>query len=103
MDGASRMRAIWSVLIPLLRPGLVTAGLLAFMLSWNEFFFALVLNPNPDAWTVQLAVAGMYNVRVQSYGTMAAGSVLAAIPTILITLIFQRYLVQGVLTGAMKT
>jgi multiple sugar transport system permease protein len=102
MDGASRVEAIRRVVIPLVRPGLVTAGLLAFMLSWNEFFFALVLNPDPDAQTIQLAVAGMYNVRVQSYGVMAAGSVLAALPTIVITLIFQRYLVQGVLSGAVK-
>jgi multiple sugar transport system permease protein len=102
VDGCSRLQAMWHVVLPLAAPGLVTAALFAFLGSWNEFLFALVLNSRVDQMMVQPAIAGMYSMTMQEYGLMGAGSVLGALPTILLTLVFQRYLVQGLLSGGVK-
>jgi multiple sugar transport system permease protein len=102
VDGCSRTQVLLRVVFPLAVPGLITAGLFAFMGSWNEFLFALVITSLPKAMPIQPAISSMYNVRQQTFGVMAAAAVLAAFPTIILTLIFQRYLVQGLLSGAVK-
>src|SRR5262245_42773052 len=102
IDGCSRFAVFWRVVLPLARPGLISAGLFAFMVSWNDFLFASILNVNTDSMLVQPAIAGLYNVRQQSFGLMGAGSLLAALPTMLFALLVQRYLVRGLLSGAGK-
>jgi multiple sugar transport system permease protein len=102
VDGLGRFAVFVRVALPLARPGLICAGLFAFMVAWNDFIFAVVLNSNVDATLVQPAIAGLYNVREQSFGLMAAGSLLAALPTMGIALFIQRYLVQGLLSGVGK-
>ena len=74
VDGCSRLQAMWHVVLPLAAPGLVTAALFAFLGSWNEFLFALVLNSRVDQMMVQPAIAGMYSMTMQEYGLMGAGS-----------------------------
>jgi multiple sugar transport system permease protein len=102
MDGCSRFTVFWRVVLPLARPGLISAGLFAFMVSWNDFLFATILNTNTDSMLVQPAITGLYNVRQQSFGLMGAGSLVAALPTMLFALVVQRYLVRGLLSGAGK-
>jgi multiple sugar transport system permease protein len=102
IDGCDRFTVFWRVVLPLARPGLISAGLFAFMVGWNDFLFASILNTNTDSMLVQPAIAGLYNVRQQSFGSMGAGSLLAALPTILLALVVQRYLVRGLLSGAGK-
>ena len=102
VDGCTRTQALLRVVFPLAVPGLITAGLFAFMGSWNEFLFALVITSLPKAMPIQPAISSMYNIRQQTYGVMAASATLAALPTIVLTLIFQRYLVRGLLSGAIK-
>jgi multiple sugar transport system permease protein len=88
--------------LPLALPGLIAVGLFAFMVAWNDFLFAIVLNSRTDAMLIQPAIAGLYNVREQSFGIMAAGSLLAALPTLVLVLFLQRFLVRGTLSGATK-
>jgi multiple sugar transport system permease protein len=102
IDGCSRFAVFWRVVLPLARPGLISAGLFAFMVAWNDFLFALVLNTSMSAVLVQPAIVGLYNIRQQSFGLMGAGSLLAALPTMLFALLVQRYLVRGLLSGAGK-
>lgn len=102
IDGCSRFTVFWRVVLPLARPGLVSAGLFAFMVGWNDFIFATILNTSTDAMLIQPAIAGLYNVRQQSFGLMGAGSLLAALPTMFLALIVQRYLVRGLLSGTGK-
>jgi multiple sugar transport system permease protein len=102
VDGCSRWKVFWRVVLPLARPGLISVGLFAFMVSWNDFLFPLVLNSNMSAMMVQPAIAGLYNVREQSFGIMAAGTLLAALPTVLLALVTQRFLVRGLLSGVGK-
>jgi multiple sugar transport system permease protein len=102
IDGCSRLATFYRVVLPLARPGLFAVGLFAFMVAWNDFLFAVVLNSRTSAMLIQPAIAGLYNVREQSFGIMAAGSILAALPTMLLAFFLQRFLVRGLLSGATK-
>lgn len=102
VDGCTRWGVFWRVILPLIRVGLLSVGLFAFLISWNDFLFPLVLNSNEGSIMVQPAIAGLYNIREQSLGLMAAGTLLAAIPTLLIAVVSQRFLVRGLLGGATK-
>lgn len=102
VDGCSRFATFYRVVLPLARPGLIAVGLFAFMVAWNDFLFAVILNSRTSEMLIQPAIAGLYNVREQSFGIMAAGSLLAAIPTMLLVLFLQRFLVRGILSGATK-
>lgn len=102
IDGCSRITAFRRVVLPLACPGLISTGLFAFMVAWNDFLFALVLNSEVAALLVQPALAGLYNVREQSFGLMAAGAILAALPTMVLAVATQRFLVRGLLAGAEK-
>jgi multiple sugar transport system permease protein len=102
MDGCGRFEAFVRVALPLARPGLISVGLFSFMVAWNDFVFALVLNSDVDSMLIQPAIAGLYNVREQSFGLMAAGALLAALPTMVVALVAQRYLVRGLLSGIGK-
>ena len=102
VDGAGRMAVFLRVALPLARPGIISAGLFSFMVAWNDFVFAVVLNNRQADILLQPAIAGLYNVREQSFGLMAAGSLLSALPTMLIALVAQKYLVRGLLSGVGK-
>ncbi len=102
VDGCTRMGVFLRVIVPLSRTGLLSVGLFAFLMSWNDFLFPLILNSDEGSIMVQPAIAGLYNVREQSFGLMAAGTLLAAIPTLAIALVSQRFLVRGLLGGATK-
>jgi multiple sugar transport system permease protein len=102
IDGANRWTVFVRVALPLARPGLISAGLFAFMVAWNDFVFAIVLNNQQSGILIQPAIAGLYNVREQSFGIMAAASLLSALPTMLIAITAQKYLVRGMLSGAGK-
>ncbi len=102
VDGCTRLGAFRHVALPLAVPGFVVAALFAFMISWNEFPLALVLTQSPSAQPVQPAIAGLYSYQGAGYGFLFAGTVLVAIPPALIALALQRYLVQGLLSGAVK-
>jgi multiple sugar transport system permease protein len=102
VDGCGRLQVFWRVILPLSRGGLLSVGLFAFLVSWNDFLFPLILNSNVDSIMIQPAIAGLYNIREQSFGLMAAGTLLAAIPTLAIAFVCQRFLVRGLLAGSTK-
>lgn len=102
VDGATRLRVFRHVALPLAVPGLVVAGLFAFMLSWNDFALALVLTESVSSLTVQPALAGLVSYQGASYGFLFAGSVLAAVPPALVALVLQRHLSEGLLEGSVK-
>jgi multiple sugar transport system permease protein len=102
IDGAGRVDTFLRVALPLARPGIISAGLFSFMVAWNEFIFAVILNNQQSGILLQPAIAGLYNIREQSFGLMAAGSLLSALPTVLIALVAQKYLVRGLLSGVGK-
>lgn len=103
MDGATKLRTLISIVFPLLMPGIVATAMFAFVFSWNEFFFALVLMQTPDSYTLPIAlkmfIGGEGKV---SLGPLAAGAVLATIPSIVFFGLMQRRLVSGMLAGSVK-
>ena len=103
MDGAPKWRVLISIVLPLLAPGLVATSLFAFIGSWNEFFFALVLLQSPENFTLSRSLALFVGAEGQvRLGPLAAGAVLASIPSLVFFAILQRRLTGGLLSGAVK-
>ncbi len=103
MDGASRLRVLRSIVLPLLAPGLVATSLFTFISSWNEFFFALVLIQDPNLQTLPLTLARFVGAEGQvQLGQLAAASLLATIPSLVFFLLIQRRLTSGLMSGAVK-
>lgn len=102
IDGCNRLQTLWRVILPISSPGLVSTGLFVFLSAWDEFFFALILTSTVSAKTVPVAIAEFTGRYVVDVGGMMTGGVLAAIPPVLLSLIFQRYIVSGLTAGAVK-
>jgi multiple sugar transport system permease protein len=103
VDGASRVRTIASVVMPLLRPGLIATAMFSFISAWNEFFFALVLLQDPEIKTLPLVLARFVGAEGQvQIGPLAAASVLATVPSLVFFAFLQRRLTSGLLSGAVK-
>ncbi|MGN8114699.1 carbohydrate ABC transporter permease [Labrys sp. 22185] len=101
VDGCRQIDAFWRILLPLTTPGLIAAGVLAFVFSWNEFSVALTLTDRATA-TVPVAVARFAQQFEVQYGQMAAASVLSTIPALVLMFFGQRFVVQGLTMGAVK-
>jgi ABC-type glycerol-3-phosphate transport system permease component len=102
VDGASRVRALLAVVLPLAAPGLATTAIITFIYCWNEFLFALSFTVGPDRQTVPVAIAmfrGQYQV---PWGQILAATVVATAPVALLVLAFQRSIVRGLTAGAVK-
>lgn len=101
VDGAGRAQAFRRVILPLAVPGLIAAGVLAFVFSWNEFSIALNLTSRTTA-TVPVGIASFAEQFEVQNGNMAAASVLSTIPALLLMMFGQRFVVQGLTMGAVK-
>lgn len=101
IDGCGYGRTFFSILLPLAAPGLVAAASVCFLLSWNDFFFALVLTSS-DAATAPLAIYQSIGYQRVDLGQLAATSTIVLIPTALVIGLFQRQLVSGLTMGAVK-
>ena len=103
MDGAGRLRILVSIVFPLLRPGVVATALFAFISSWNEFLFALVLIQTPKRVTLPLTLSRFVGAEGQvQLGALAAASLLATIPSLIFFALIQGRLTSGLLSGAVK-
>ena len=102
VDGAGLLGIFRWVVIPLLAPGLASTALLAFLFSWNEFLFAYTFTATDASRTVPVALALFPGVFEVPWGDIAAASMLASVPTIVIVVGLQRYLVEGLTAGAVK-
>jgi ABC-type glycerol-3-phosphate transport system permease component len=102
IDGASRLRALVDVVLPLAAPGVATAAILTFLYCWNEFLFALSFTLGPERQTVPVAVTlfrGRYQV---PWGQVLAATAVATIPVAILVAAFQRRIVAGLTSGASK-
>jgi multiple sugar transport system permease protein len=105
IDGCGRFQTFLRIVLPLAAPGLVAAGLFAFIMAWNEFIFALNLAQTDTSMTITYVIAQIYGVAQygqQNYGTLFAAGILAILPPILLAFLFQRRLVQGLTAGSVK-
>ena len=103
IDGAGHYRTFWSIMLPLLKPALVTSAIFTFIWTWNDFFGPLLYLKDPDLYTLPIALRLFVDQSSSAdYGGQMAMAVLALIPVFLFFLIFQRYLVDGVATQGLK-
>jgi len=103
IDGAGHVRIFRSIMLPLMKPSLVTSSIFAFIWSWNDFFGPLLYLKKPDLYSLPIALRLFVDQTTTSdYGAQMAMAVLALIPVLLFFLLFQRYLVAGVATQGLK-
>ena len=96
MDGAGHLRFLWSVALPLSVPALITAGLVTFLGSWNAFLWPLIVTTKPDFRPVQVGLSAFRQEAGSSYHLLMAASTFVIAPIVLLFLVAQRYLVQGI-------
>ncbi|MEP7063708.1 MAG: carbohydrate ABC transporter permease [Betaproteobacteria bacterium] len=101
VDGCHSLQAFWYVVLPLVVPGLIATGVLSFIFSWNEFTIALNLTSQANA-TVPVVVSKFANDYEVQHGPMAAASMLATLPALVLMFAGQRFVVQGLTLGAVK-
>jgi len=101
IDGATNGQILRRIVVPLVRPGLAAAGILAFIFSWNEFVVTLTLSQRQTA-TIPIAIGKYAQQNTIDYTGMAAAATLAAIPAIVLLLAAQRLIVRGLTAGALK-
>jgi multiple sugar transport system permease protein len=103
IDGCSHWQVLTRIMVPVAAPGLFSTALLAFIFGFNEFMFALMLTTDYQARTVPVGIALFEGLHGQiPWGTIMAASVVTTAPVIVLTLLFQRYIVQGLTRGAVK-
>ena len=102
VDGCSPVGALFRVVFPLAAPGIVVTFTQALILSWNEFMFALTFLNSYENWTVPLALGSSRGQYLIDWGYLFAGSVVITIPIVIVFLLLQKYIVQGLVSGAVK-
>lgn len=102
IDGAGALRTLWSVVLPLVRPGLLTLVTLNFLFLWNEFLFSLVILQTEANRTIMVGIAQFQGQFEKNLGIISAGLLLSMIPPLLIFAFFQRDLARGLTAGAVK-
>ncbi len=104
IDGCNSFGVLTRVMLHAVRPGLITVGLFAFLVSWNEFFAPLILLNSTDQFTLTLAVVNMRTASFGSidYAALEAGVMFMALPCVLLFLFLQRSYVRGFMSGALK-
>lgn len=102
VDGATAWRTFWSVLFPLVAPGLVATSIFAFITAWNEFVFALTFISTQDRYTLPVALSFFFGRDHTDWGAIMAASTLLTLPVVVFFLIVQRRMVSGLVSGAVK-
>jgi multiple sugar transport system permease protein len=101
MDGCSAYDHFWRIALPLVRPGLITAAILSFIASWNNFLFSLILAQSRTR-TLPVILLNYMSFEATQWGKLAAASTVVTLPVLLLTLLVQRHIVAGLTVGAVK-
>jgi multiple sugar transport system permease protein len=102
IDGAGEFRIFWQIVLPLLKPVLVTLATFTFLGSWNDFMWPLIVLSDSGLHTLPVALSNLAREHVQDSELMMAGAVLTVLPVLLLFLALQRYYLQGLLLGSVK-
>lgn len=103
VDGAGRMKVLRKIIFPLALPGIFSSALLVFIACFNEFLFAIMLTIDYTAQTLPVGIALFQGLHGEiPWGNLMAASAIASVPLVILTLVFQRYIVQGLMGGAVK-
>src|SRR3989304_2077819 len=103
VGGATRIQALWRIVLPIAVPGLVCAALFAFTLSWNEFIYALTFTSSSDQITASVGVTSeLIRGDIYFWGQLMAGGILGSVPIVILSFLFLHYYVSGLTAGAIK-
>ena len=102
VDGCNRFTALVRVILPVSTPALISAGIFAFVSAWSEFLLAVILTRSTDAATITVAAANFGNNIFINYNLLAAAGILALVPPVVLSLVFQRYITSGLAAGAVQ-
>jgi len=102
IDGASELRIFFQVVLPILKPVLVTLAIFTFMAAWNDFMWPLIVLTDQAHYTLPVALASLSREHIMDVEMMMAGAVITVLPVLLLFLLLQRYYLQGLLLGSVK-
>ena len=102
IDGASELRIFFQIVLPILKPVLVTLAIFTFMAAWNDFMWPLIVLTDQEHYTLPVALASLSREHIMDVEMMMAGAVLTVLPVLLLFLLLQRYYIQGLLLGSVK-
>jgi multiple sugar transport system permease protein len=102
IDGANQFTIFTRIMVPLAKPALSTVAVFSFLGAWDEYIWALTILTNPDKRTLPIAIQNFRGVHSTDWGLVFSASLTAVVPTIVLFIMFQRYFVQGITTGALK-
>ncbi len=102
VDGATRFRAVFHVILPLALPGIIATAIFTFILAWNDYIFVRILITSDHLKTLSVGIADLYNATVIDWGMIMSGGMLITIPVLVFFIFIQRYLIAGWGTGAVK-
>lgn len=102
IDGAGEWKTFYTIALPLIKPGIGALAIFTFINSWNDYFMQLIMLSSTNNLTISLGIAKLQAENATDFGLIMAGASLAAIPIIIIFLIFQKYFTKGITMGAVK-
>ena len=102
VDGAGELRTFFSIVFPMIKPGIGALAIFTFVNSWNDYFLQLIMLLERTNLTISLGIATLQGEMSSDFGLIMAGAALAAVPIIVVFLAFQKYFTQGITMGAVK-
>ncbi len=102
IDGASEARTFTQIVLPMVKPGIGALAIFTFINSWNDYFMQLIMLTSSSNYTISVGIATLQGESSTDFGILMAGAALAAVPIIIVFLIFQKYFTQGITMGAVK-
>ncbi|MCK5426289.1 MAG: carbohydrate ABC transporter permease, partial [Thermodesulfovibrionia bacterium] len=102
VDGCSAFQIFYKIFLPLAGPGIFATAILVFIFSWNEFLYALTFTSTTASRTIPVGIALFPGLHEMPWGDIAAASVVVTLPLIILVLIFQRRIIEGLAAGAIK-
>ena len=102
IDGASEARIFSQIVLPMIKPGIGALAIFTFINSWNDYFMQLIMLSSTENLTISLGIAKLQAENATDFGIIMAGAAVAAIPILIVFLMFQRYFTQGIAMGAVK-
>lgn len=102
MDGLSDFGIYWKIGLPLAKPISISLGIAFFVANWNAYLWPLIVAQNKSLWVIQVAMANFQGEHSTAWNLVLAGAVIAALPTVVIFFIFQKYIKEGLMTSGMK-
>jgi len=102
IDGAGEFRILFQIVMPLCKPALAVLAIQVFLTNWNSFLYPFILTSSPELYTLPVGLAMMQGLQQINLGQLMAGSTIAALPVIVVFLLFQRQITEGITAGAVK-